>query len=61
MPVLTTPFRAVADRLLSFWKADRPLPVVVLDHPMQNVDGSGLDSRARQLADAVEGLLGAGT
>jgi hypothetical protein len=55
--VLTEPFCDQVDRVMTYHHPDRPLPVIVLDHPMQNLDEKGLDARAEQLADKIQRLL----
>jgi hypothetical protein len=57
LPVLTTPFQHVLGRVLSNWQPTQPLPVLVLDHPIQNVTDEVLDARAQQLAGYVEDIL----
>jgi len=42
---------------MAYESADRPLPAVVLPHPMQNVTEEELMARAVILADAAERLL----
>ena len=55
--VLTEPFRDQVDRVMAYHRPDRSLPVVVLEHPMQNLDEAGLQDRAIQLADKAVRLL----
>ena len=55
--VLTEPFRTMVEAMLAYQETDRPLPAVVLDHPMQNITADEIDQRARQLADAAQRLL----
>jgi hypothetical protein len=55
--VLTEPFQTMVQAMLAFQETDRPLPAIVLDHPMQNITSAEIDQRARQLADAAERLL----
>jgi hypothetical protein len=55
--VLTEPFRDQVARVLAYYRSDRPLPVVALDHPMQNLDETGIQKRAEQLADKIQLLL----
>lgn len=55
--VVTEPFKDVVDNVLAFQETDRPLPAVVLPHPMQNISDEELDERARRLADAAVRLL----
>jgi hypothetical protein len=43
--------------MLEFQETDRPLPYIVLDHPMQNLDADGVEARAQQLAAAAQRLL----
>jgi len=57
IPVLTEPFREVVNAMLAFQETDRPLPVIVLEHPMQNIAPDAIDRRAHQLADAAQRLL----
>lgn len=47
----------MVDGILAFQQTDRPLPVIVLDHPTQNLPQEKVRERARQLADAAERLL----
>jgi len=42
---------------MAYETADRPLPAVVLPHPIQNVAEEELMTRAAILADAAERLL----
>jgi hypothetical protein len=42
---------------MAYERADRPLPAVVLAHPIQNVTEQELTARATALADAAEELL----
>jgi hypothetical protein len=55
--VLTEPFADQVERAVAYYETDRPLPAVVLPHPMQNVGSAELDERAVVLADAAERLL----
>jgi hypothetical protein len=55
--VLTEPFAAQLDRAMAYEFADRPLPAVVLQHPIQNASEEELMARAVQLADAAQQLL----
>jgi hypothetical protein len=55
--VLTEPFRARVDDMTAFQETDRPLPTVVLTHPMQNITDEELERRAVELADAAERML----
>ncbi len=55
--VLTTPYGDQVGRAMAYQKSDRPLPGVVLDHPVQNLGSDELGARSRQLADAAERLL----
>jgi hypothetical protein len=55
--ILTEPFRDMVAGILAFQDTDRPLPVIVLDHPTQNLGPDKVLERARQLADAAERLL----
>lgn len=42
---------------MMYQPSDRPLPVIVLDHPMQMISADEMDKRAKQLVDAIEKLL----
>jgi hypothetical protein len=55
--ILTEPFGGQVSRLMMYQPADRPLPVIVLDHPMQMISQDEMDLRAKQLVDAIERLL----
>jgi hypothetical protein len=55
--ILTEPFASQIDRAMAYERSDRPLPAVVLRHPMQNLSEEELVARARDLADAAERLL----
>ena len=53
LPLLTRPFVGTVDRISSYWKPDRELPVIAVDHPMQNISNRELEHRAEQIADQV--------
>ncbi len=55
--VLTEPFADQIARVMAYQPTDRPLPAVVVEHPMQNVPRHELRARAVQIADAAERLL----
>lgn len=55
--MLTEPFADQVQRAIAYYETDRPLPAVVLPHPMQNIDATELEQRAVCLADAVMRLL----
>lgn len=55
--MLTEPFARQLDRAMAYESADRPLPAIVLPHPIQNVSEEELMARAVTLADAAEKLL----
>jgi hypothetical protein len=42
---------------LSAWLPDRPIPLVVIEHPIQDVGEEELRARAAELARAVVALL----
>lgn len=42
---------------MAYQPSDRPLPAVVIDHPVQMVGEDVLRQRAKQITDAVERLL----
>ncbi len=54
---LTEPFRDQVDRVMAYHKTDRAIPVVVVPHPIQNVNGDELRSRAESIADQAEAIL----
>jgi hypothetical protein len=55
--VLTEPFADQVERAVAYYRTDRPLPAIVLPHPMQNVGPDELEHRAVVLADAAQRLL----
>ena len=55
--ILTEPFRDQIDRVMAYQPSDRPLPAIVLPHPMQNIGPAELQARSNALADAAERLL----
>lgn len=55
--VLTEPFADQIARVMAYQPTDRPLPAVVVEHPMQNVSRDELRARAVQIADAAQRLL----
>jgi hypothetical protein len=55
--ILTTPFGDRIRDITAFQETDRPLPAIVLTHPMQNVSDEELDQRAIELTDAAERML----
>ena len=55
--VLTEPFRDQVDRVMAYHKTDRPLPVVAVDHPMQNVNPAEMRRRAETIADQAQAIL----
>ena len=54
---MTEPFAEQLHRAMAYESADRPLPAVVLAHPIQNVSEEELMARAVTLADAAQRLL----
>lgn len=58
--ILTTPFGDRVRDITAFQETDRPLPAIVLTHPMQNISDEELDQRAVELADAAERMLDGG-
>ena len=56
--VLTVPFGDQVDRVMTYQRADRALPAIVLPHPMQNIDAAAIEARAVQLADIAVAMLG---
>jgi hypothetical protein len=57
VPILTDAFKEQMERVLMYYDIDRPMPVVVIPHPMQNVGPAELDARAASVADQVEQML----
>lgn len=55
--ILTEPFADQVDRVMAYQRADRSLPAVVLEHPMQNLGLDELQRRAEALADGAQRLL----
>ena len=55
--MLTQPFARQLHRAMAYESADRPLPAIVLPHPIQNVNEEELMARAVTLADAAGWLL----
>ena len=41
------------DQHLAYWEASQPLEPIVLAHPMQNISGVALDTRATALVSAI--------
>ena len=44
--VLTEPFADQVERASAYYEIDRPLPPIVLPHPMQNIDEAGIELKA---------------
>jgi hypothetical protein len=55
--ILTTPFADQIKRATVYYPSDRPLPAIVLDHPMQMISPEELEARALQLVEAAIALL----
>lgn len=55
--VLTQPFASQLERIGVYYEVDRPIPLVVLEHPMQNVSETELEARSLALADAVQAIV----
>jgi hypothetical protein len=55
--ILTEPFGDQVERVMAYQRADRDLPAIVLDHPMQNLDPEEIEARAEALAAAAVRLL----
>ena len=55
--VLTEPFGEQVDRAMAYYPSDRPLPTIILDHPMQMITPEEIDARAEQLVPAAKKLL----
>ena len=57
IPVRLGPFADQVARASAYYETDRPIPMVALPHPMQNIDDDQLELRATLLADAAQRLL----
>ena len=55
--MLTAPFAQQVERAMAYYPCDRPLPVIILDHPMQMISVDEINARALQLVLAAEKLL----
>lgn len=55
--MLTEPFADQIQRAVAYYDIDRPLPAIVLPHPMQNIAADQIELRAQRLADAAQRLL----
>ena len=55
--ILTKPFGDQVARMMAYQPSDRPLPAIIIDHPMQNVEPEVLQARAEMIADAAQKLL----
>jgi len=55
--ILTEPFGDQIERVMAYQNADRPLPAVVVPHPIQNVSPDEFRLRAEAIADAAEQIL----
>jgi hypothetical protein len=55
--ILTEPFADQIGRVMAYQPTDRPLPAVVVQHPMQNLGPDELHRRSVQVADAAQRLL----
>ena len=42
---------------MAYFPSDRPLPAIILDHPMQMITPEEINARAEQLVAAAEKLL----
>jgi hypothetical protein len=61
VPVLTRPFAEQLERVTAYYQTDHPMPLIVIDHPTQNIEPAELDLRARAIADAALALLDGAT
>jgi hypothetical protein len=57
VPILTQPFEDVLARILSYYRTTQPMPHIVIEHPIQNLEPAALAERARQIAAAALALL----
>lgn len=55
--ILTRPFSTQLDRVCTYYETDREIPLIVLEHPMQNLSEDELKARSLALADAAEALF----
>ncbi|GAB3628431.1 hypothetical protein PTE30175_01734 [Pandoraea terrae] len=55
--VLTRPFSSQLERVGTYYETDRPVPLVVLDHPMQNLSPDEIMARSTALADSAQAIL----
>lgn len=55
--IVTEPFATQMSRVAAYYETDRPIPVIVLDHPMQNLSPEALYARSQAVADAAQELL----
>lgn len=55
--ILTAPFGEQIGRAMAYQPADRPLPAIVIDHPVQMVPEDVLRQRGAQIAAAALRLL----
>jgi len=42
---------------MSYHSSDRPLPAVVIDHPVQNISKEEMHARGLQIANAAQRIL----
>jgi hypothetical protein len=55
--VLTEPFRSQVTRVSTYQPTDRPMPYIVVDHPLQMISSLEMEVRARQIVAQIERLL----
>ncbi|MFK7894362.1 MAG: hypothetical protein AB8G23_00925 [Myxococcota bacterium] len=55
--ILTQPFANQIERAMTYQPTERPLPAIIVGHPTQMVDDVVLETRATQIAEAVERLF----
>lgn len=55
--VVTRPFAGQLPRVSAYQPVDRPLPCIVIDHPLQMISAADMDARARQIVSGIEALL----
>jgi hypothetical protein len=55
--VLTEPFRSQVTRVSAYQPTDRPMPFIVIDHPLQMISPADVEVRARQITAQVLTLL----
>lgn len=55
--VVTEPFRNQMSRMSAYQPTDRPLPFILVGHPLQMISPEEVEGRARQIVTGIERLL----